>query len=126
PGLPTTTPAVQAELYYGVKSLVPAFSFLDRSKGEVGMMYNSDWAKTFEAFCASQGNPGLLEGGSSWSNIYTGGAGQAESHFCAASLGLGDMWRTGKIRNIFVFILLQFPATLRIAWKLLLKSGLAT
>jgi len=30
PGMPSTTPAVQAELYYGVKSAVPAFSFFDR------------------------------------------------------------------------------------------------
>src|SRR4051812_49307149 len=30
PGLPSSTPAVQAELYYGVRSAVPAFSFLDR------------------------------------------------------------------------------------------------
>lgn len=123
PGLPTTTPAVQAELYYGVKSIVPAFSFLDRTKGEVGMMFNSDWAKTFEDVCRAQGQPGLLEGGSSWSNIYTGGAGQAESHFCAASIGFGDMWRTGKIRNIFIFVLLQLPASLRIAWQMILKTG---
>ena len=28
-GLPSTTPAVQAELYYGERAAVPAFSFLD-------------------------------------------------------------------------------------------------
>ena len=28
-GLPSTTPAVQAELFYGVKGAVPAFSFRD-------------------------------------------------------------------------------------------------
>src|SRR5450432_686565 len=32
PGLPTTTPAVQAELYYGIHSAVPAFSFYDRTR----------------------------------------------------------------------------------------------
>src|SRR5450432_2656910 len=32
PGLPTTTPAVQAELYYGVRAAVPAFSFFDREQ----------------------------------------------------------------------------------------------
>src|SRR4051812_27301692 len=32
PGLPSTTPAVQAELYYGVRAGVPAFTFYDRAK----------------------------------------------------------------------------------------------
>ncbi len=29
PGLPSSTPSVQSELYYGVKTAVPAFSFRD-------------------------------------------------------------------------------------------------
>ena len=124
PGLPTTTPAVQAELYYGLRSAVPAFCFYDREKKEVGRMFNPDWAKEFEAGYATQAE-GLLKGGSCWSNIYTGGAAQDESHFCAASLGLGDMWRTGKIGNIFIFILLQFPAALRIAALLIVESAIS-
>lgn len=124
PGLPTTTPAVQAELYYGVRSAVPAFSFFRRSKGMVGAMYNPEWAKEFEASYQEQ-EEGLLKGGSSWSNIYSGGAAPEESHFCAASIGMGDMWRTGKIRNIFVFILLQLPAALRIAGLLVLETYVA-
>ncbi|MEO5960928.1 MAG: endonuclease/exonuclease/phosphatase family protein [Opitutaceae bacterium] len=123
PGLPTTTPAVQAELYYGVRSAVPAFSFFDRALKKVGRMWDPEWAKAREAQCAKQAE-GLLKGGSSWSNIYTGGAGQEESHFCAASIGLGDMWRTGKIRNIFVFILLNLGSALRIAWLLLTEFAI--
>lgn len=118
PGLPSTTPAVQAELYYGVRSAVPAFSFFDRVLKKLGRMWDPEWAKAREAACAEKAE-GLLKGGSSWSNIYTGGAGQQESHFCAASIGLGDMWRTGKIRNIFVFIVLNVTAAFRIAGLLL-------
>ncbi len=124
PGLPTTTPAVQAELYYGVRSAVPAFSFFDRTLKKLGRMWDPEWAKGREASCARHAD-GLLKGGSSWSNIYTGGAGQDESHFCAASIGLGDMWRTGKIRNIFVFIVLNLTSALRIAWMLLVEFGVA-
>ncbi len=120
PGLPTTTPAVQAELYYGVRSAVPAFSFYDRAAKKLGRMWDPEWAKTREQACAEQAE-GLLKGGSSWSNIYTGGAGQWESHFCAASIGVGDMWRTKKIRNIFVFIVLNLTAAFRIAWLLLVE-----
>lgn len=124
PGMPSTTPAVQAELYYGVRSAVPAFSFFDRARKRMGMMYYPEWAKDFEASYQEKAE-GLLKGGSCWSNIYTGGAAQEESHFCAASIGFGDMWRTGKIRNIFLFILLQFPASLRIAGMLIVEIFVA-
>ena len=119
-GLPSTTPAVQAELYYGVRSAVPAFCFLDRGTQELGRMYYPAWAKRCEAGYAEQAE-GLLKGGSSWANIYTGGAAQGESHFCAASNGLGDMWRTGKIRNILGFILLHATEALRITGLSLLE-----
>src|SRR5580698_4308087 len=32
-GLPSNTPAVQAELFYGIKGCVPSFSFVDRKTG---------------------------------------------------------------------------------------------
>jgi endonuclease/exonuclease/phosphatase family metal-dependent hydrolase len=122
PGLPSTTPAVQAELYFGVRAAVPAFSFFDRQTQQRVRMYSPDRAKQMEAKCAAQAD-GLLKGGSSWSNIYTGGAGQQESHFCIATNGPADMWRTGKIRNIFVFAVLQFPALLRILALLVVEVG---
>ena len=124
PGQPSTTPAVQAELYYGVRAAVPSFSFYDRVKREHGLMCFPQWAKDVESVCAAQGE-GLLAGGSCWSNIYTGGAGQEESHFCGASLGFGDMWRTGKIRNIFVFILLNLWSVAKIAAFLVVELLLA-
>jgi endonuclease/exonuclease/phosphatase family metal-dependent hydrolase len=124
PGVPSTTAAVQAELFYGVRAAVPAFSFYDRIKREHGVMCSPDWAKQAESACAAQA-PGLLEGGSSWSNIYTGGATQEESHFCAASIGFADMWRTGKIGNIFMFILLHPLRTIGIAALMLLETALA-
>jgi endonuclease/exonuclease/phosphatase family metal-dependent hydrolase len=123
PGLPATTPAVQAELYFGVRAAVPAFSFFDREKQQRVRMYSPERAKQMEAKCAAQAE-GLLKGGSSWSNIYTGGAGQEESHFCIATNGPADMWRTGKIRNIFVFTLLQFPALLRILGLVAMEVGI--
>jgi endonuclease/exonuclease/phosphatase family metal-dependent hydrolase len=124
PGLPSTTPAVQAELYYGLHSAVPAFSFMNRQTKELGRMFYPTWAKEFEASYAAQ-SEGLLKGGSSWSNIYTGGAAQGESHFCAASNGLGDMWRTSKIRNIIFFILLHLGATLRIAGLIVTEAAVS-
>ncbi len=120
PGLPSTTPAVQAELYYGVRAAVPAFTFFDRARKKFGAMWYPEWAKEYEADFQTRAK-GLLSGGSSWSNIYTGGADFKDSHFCAASIGWGDMWRGGKIRQILVFTLAQFPTFLRIMFLLVVE-----
>lgn len=124
PGIPTTTPAVQAELYYGVRAGVPAFSFLDRETGATGMMFQPEWAKKFEARFQAD-HEGLLKDGSSWSNIYSGGAAPEETHFCGASIAFADMWKTGKIRNIFVFIILHCVSAVKIAGLLLLELAIS-
>jgi hypothetical protein len=124
PGMPSTTPAVQAELYYGVRAGVPAFSFLHRESKRIALMFRPEWAKKIEAGFKEEAE-GLLKGGSSWSNIYSGGASPEESHFCGASIGLGDMWRTGKIRNIFVFILFHIPSAVKIAALLVLELAVS-
>ena len=124
PGLPSTTPSVQGELYYGVRAGVPAFSFLDRESKRIALMFRPEWAKKIEAGFQEKAE-GLLKGGSSWSNIYSGGAAPEETHFCGSSIGFGDMWRTGKIRNIFVFILFHIPSALRIAGLLFLELGIS-
>lgn len=89
-GLPASTPAVQGELLYGVKTAVPAFGFRDPSSGDVDVMFNPSMAQRVEERLRASG-PGLLTGGSVYSCIYTGGA--AEPHFCAASLGWGNLLR---------------------------------
>ncbi|AHF93364.1 endonuclease [Opitutaceae bacterium TAV5] len=113
-GLPASTPAVQAELYYGVRTAVPGWGFLDPDGKSIGSMISAERARRIESGMTAGGAVGLLQGGSSWSNIYTGGATQAESHFCSASLGVGDMWRTGKLRNILLFSFLHLPSVLRL------------
>jgi endonuclease/exonuclease/phosphatase family metal-dependent hydrolase len=113
-GLPSTTPAVQAELYYGVRAGVPAFSFVDRSSGEAGTMFDSEWAREFEIRLAAHAE-GLLRDGSSWSNIYSGGADAAESHFCIASSRLGAWWSAGRVAPQLLYLALQIPALVRIA-----------
>jgi len=123
-GIPSTTPAVQAELYYGTKTAVPGFSFLDPRADSIGKMMMPTWANRIEKELAEE-NEGLLKDGSSWSNIYTGGATQEESHFCGASIGLGDMWRTGKIRNLLLFAVLHFPSFLRLVALLPVEFVLA-
>lgn len=124
PGQPSTTPAVQAELFYGVRAAVPAFSYYDRARRCHGLMCEPEWAKQVEQTLAAQ-NEGLLKDGSSWSNIYTGGAAQEEAHFCAASIGVRDLWRSGGVRNFFFFLLFHFPSALLIAVLIVVEFFLA-
>ena len=84
-GLPSSTPAIQGELFYGIKGIVPAFSFKDRKLDRVVRMYEPETAARVAAQLEEEGSEGLLDGGSSYANIFTGGA--EESHFCPSSLG---------------------------------------
>ena len=101
-GLPSSTPSVQAELFYGVKNAVPAFSFMNRSSGEIFRMYEPSSAAGVEHRLEKKGKP-LLKDGSAYCNIYTGGA--AESHFCASSLGWGSFFRAANPFALSFFIL---------------------
>lgn len=83
-GLPSNTPGMQGELFYGVKCAVPAFSFKHQTSGQIFRMYEPFSAQVIERELAAQGE-GLLKDGSSYSNIFAGGAENA--HFCAASIG---------------------------------------
>jgi hypothetical protein len=47
-GQPSCTPAVQGELFYGVKSCVPAFSFRDKKTGKVFNMFSPSNASEIE------------------------------------------------------------------------------
>jgi endonuclease/exonuclease/phosphatase family metal-dependent hydrolase len=112
-GLPSTTPAVQGELYYGVKCAVPAFGFLDRATEHLGSMYEADLCKAVEFQMQQQCDMPLLEGGSSWVNMYSGGADANESNFCGSKLTFGELLRSMTIRGILLAIVLYFPSVLR-------------
>jgi endonuclease/exonuclease/phosphatase family metal-dependent hydrolase len=98
-GQPATTPAVLGELFYGVRQAVPAYSFRDHRTGRVVEMVEPSIASVIQAELEAQGE-GLLQGGSAYSDIYSGGA--AESHFCPSNMtwtALEDVsaWRKGAI-----------------------------
>jgi hypothetical protein len=61
-GLPSSTPAVQEELFYGIRSAVPAFQFVDHCTGEHRVMFDQFTASHTEERLAAQG-VGLLKGG---------------------------------------------------------------
>jgi len=121
PGLPSSTPSVQGELFYGIKQIVPAFSFFDREAKKIFRMYDSEAVLEIEQRLTLQGQ-GLLEGGSSYSNIYTGGA--RESHFCATSLGWSKIWKEINPIKFIILALTRLPSVVRMlvltVWEIIL------
>ncbi|MBU1394695.1 MAG: endonuclease/exonuclease/phosphatase family protein [Gammaproteobacteria bacterium] len=122
-GLPSTTPAVQAELFYGIKGAVPAFSFRDHESRGIVRMYEPDTAARIEALNVDNGDEALLAGGSAYSDSYTGGA--AEPHFCPSSMGWGPTLRAANPLVLLAFLLSNFYSFLRVAVLLVMELGLA-
>ena len=121
-GLPSTTPAVQGELFYGVKQVVPSFFFFDRGSQKVFRMFDGEFVREIERRLAGHGR-GLLEGGSSYSNIYGGGA--REAHFCAGSLGWDQIWKDVNPFNFILLLLTHFVAFARMTFLCLWETVLA-
>lgn len=101
-GLPSTTPAVLAELFYGVQQAVPAFGFRDHRSGRVVEMFHPGMAATIQHELEEQGE-GLLDGGTAYSGIYSGGA--DESSFCPATTGWRNFEDITMWRRILLFLL---------------------
>jgi len=121
-GIPSSTPAVQGELFYGVKTAVPAFSFRDHETGDVALMFEPHAANKVQTRLAASGR-GLLEGGSAYSDIYSGGA--AESHFCPATLGWGSLARMFNPLTLPILLLLHLGSVIRIVALLGIELVLA-
>ncbi len=96
-GVPTTTPAVQGELFYGIKSMVPSFSFRDHKLKEIRRMYFPEDATRVEEKLSGMGEP-LLKNGSSYGNIYSGGA--LKANYCIVSFGKERLLKALSLKNI--------------------------
>jgi endonuclease/exonuclease/phosphatase family metal-dependent hydrolase len=121
-GLPSATPAVQAEIFYGVKSSIPAFHYYDRKKSRERVLFDADAADTL-ARQLEKDHKGLLVGGSSYSNIYGGGAGEAS--YCIQSMKLKSIFSSITLRNTALFFIANAGKLFRIIGLALLEIGLA-
>ena len=119
-GLPSTTPAVQGELFFGVRCAVPAFGFRDPASGCVVRMLETEPAAAIEKQLAAQ-RPGVLALGSAYTNIYTGGA--AESHFCAATMGWNGMVDRATPLTWLGIVLLNWLSVLRTFYLMFVELG---
>lgn len=101
-GVPATTPAVQGEIFYGKKTGVPSFCFRHRETGDLIRMYEAECAQNIGAILSRDVAEPTLAGGTSYSNIYTGGA--AEARFCAETMDVESIWtRSHPIKWMFIY-----------------------
>ena len=122
-GLPSTTPAVQAELFYGVRAAVPSFQFLNRASGKVMRMYEAESAGAIEAGLCARGQEPLLEGGCCYSNIYR--AGSAFSRYCSQDLASAELLRRADLLKCLVLCVVYFPKLLRMLGLAVLEFFIA-
>jgi endonuclease/exonuclease/phosphatase family metal-dependent hydrolase len=123
-GVPCTTPAVQAELFYGKKSAVPAFSYLDPDDSSVVRLYDPPAAKRLEQTMSLESD-GLTAGGAAYGNIFGGGAAEAETHFCVSALGWSELRRGLNPLTFVLLILMNFMSLLRVLTLSVAEFGLA-
>lgn len=121
-GLPSSTPAVQAEIFYGVKGAVPAFSFLHKKSRKIFRMLDPESAAEIQQHLEKKGTP-LLVGGSAYSDIFTGGA--DESHFCSSTMGWGDLLRATRPFNLLTLLLSHVYSLIRVFILLIMEFFLA-
>ncbi|MGM0488805.1 MAG: glycosyltransferase [Planctomycetota bacterium] len=121
-GMPSTTPAVQGELFYGVSGAVPAFAFRDSQTGRRVRMYEPAAAAKLQKQLSLQGR-GLLEEGAVYSDILAGSA--RESHYCPATAGWEKALRTLNWFSLFGAVVLHFWSAVRIVTLLGVETVLA-
>jgi len=120
-GQPTTTPAVQAGILYGDNYDIPAFRWYEKERhASVGCKSPGFMAELQQRIAASR--PGILQGGSSYVNMFDGGA-------TLSLLTLGSIGRHRFFENMrgvgFLVLLALSPWRIaiilgRAAWEYLL------
>lgn len=122
-GVPSTTPAVQGEIFYGVKAVVPSFEFLDHRSGRMFRMYEAESADEIEGRMVAEGAEPLFAGGHVYSNIYRGGA--AESHYCSADLTVDQIKKRLNPLKWLLLGIVYLPTVIRMIGLTLLEFFIA-
>lgn len=103
-GIPSSTPAVQSGLMYGNNWDVPAFRWYDKSSGRTWVAKHPRDARQLQDRL-SAGRTGLMEGGSSYVNIFDGGA--RLSLFTVSAWGGARFFENVRGMSLIVLMLLS-------------------
>jgi type I phosphodiesterase/nucleotide pyrophosphatase len=102
-GMPTSTPAFQLALMYGVRPDVPGFHYHDKRRGrDVYFPRAGDaaWVETTQ----TRGREGILAGGSTYGCVFTGGALNYLFSFAMIKRPTG----VGLVRGLSAFVVLAW------------------
>ncbi len=121
-GLPSSTPAVQGEIFYGESCAVPAFGFLNRKSGEMWSMTSAKAAVSVQKKLEKKARS-ILEGGSAYSDVYNGGT--EKSGFCSPDLGLSPYLQFYNPLVVLLLVVIHIPTILRTALLLCVELVLA-
>lgn len=113
-GVPSTTPAVQAELFFGVMAAVPAFHFIRRKDGREFRMYEASSAELIEEDLLRKCPEPLLKGGHSYSNIYRAGA--ARSRYCSQDFAPDEILKRLHPFKLLVLSIAYLPKIVRVVF----------
>lgn len=102
-GLPSTTPAAQAVIFYGLEEGIPAFRWFEKATSQIISCNDPDHVQLFREKLF-RGREGLLAGGSSFANMIDGGA--ARSVFTVSSPHPQTLF--GRIGGVRILLLLLF------------------
>ncbi len=122
-GVPSSTPSVQGEIFFGVRNAVPSFEFLHRKTGRVFRMNEAGAATEVEAVLDSKCPEPLLKDGCSYSNIYRAGA--EFSRYCSQDLSPEKFLGRMSFLKGAIIAIVYAPKILRMAGLSVLEFGLA-
>jgi endonuclease/exonuclease/phosphatase family metal-dependent hydrolase len=122
-GLPSTTPAVQGELFFGVRTAVPSFEFMRRRTGRIFRMYESTAAAEIQEELSARCKDPLLKDGHVYLDIYRAGA--ADSRYCSQDTALHEILKRQQPYKWLILGIIYAPKILRMIALVLLEFGLS-
>ncbi|MBE9502546.1 MAG: alkaline phosphatase family protein [Proteobacteria bacterium] len=100
--MPSNTPYVQAGMMYGYNKGIPGFRWLEKKKGLSVTFKEASSAALIEERISKK-RIGILKGGSSYLNLFTGGA--ERSVFTLSTFAASNLLKKKKLPQLDIFIL---------------------
>ncbi|MBW2971630.1 alkaline phosphatase family protein [Candidatus Woesearchaeota archaeon] len=110
-GVPSGTPGIQSGIMYGDNSMVPGFRFVDKKAERQISFGNPNHVKYFERKYFGK-KKGILEGGSSYSNHFSGGA--SRSILTMSTITKDKRFRRIRESSLWLFLFLHPASLLRV------------
>jgi len=115
-GLPSSTPAAQAGIMFGDNDDIPAFRWYDKPLRRSVVCKSPEIANQLQIH-ASRGKPGILSGGSSYVNMFDGGA--ARSLFTVSAFRTQSFFGGMRGAGLLALFLLNPLRTFRVLYLVL-------